>query len=61
MCPGKTSDLAQLAQQMRPGTRLLGLDVGAKTVGVAVSDARLGMATRSKPLSGKSSKTTSRR
>lgn len=45
MCPGKTSDLAQLTQQMRPGARLLGLDVGAKTIGIAVSDARLGMAT----------------
>ena len=45
MCPGKTSDLAQLRQQMRPGSRLLGLDVGAKTVGIAVSDSRLGLAT----------------
>ena len=30
---------------MRPGSRLLGLDVGAKTVGIAVSDGRLGSAT----------------
>lgn len=45
MCPGKTSDLTQLRQQMRPGSRLLGLDVGAKTVGIAVSDSRLGLAT----------------
>ncbi len=30
---------------MRPGSRLLGLDVGAKTVGIAVSDSRLGLAT----------------
>jgi putative Holliday junction resolvase len=45
MCPGKTIDLATLRSQMRPGSRLLGLDVGAKTVGIAVSDGRLSTAT----------------
>ena len=45
MCPGKTSDLEQLRTQMRGGSRLLGLDVGAKTVGIAISDGRLGLAT----------------
>lgn len=45
MCPGKTSDLEQLRTLMRRGSRLLGLDVGAKTVGIAISDGRLGLAT----------------
>ena len=45
MCPSKTSDLTQLRARLRPGERLLGLDVGAKTVGIAVSDGRLNLAT----------------
>jgi len=45
MCPGKTSDLDLLRDRLRPGERLLGLDVGAKTVGIAISDGRLGLAT----------------
>ena len=45
MRPGKTSDLEQLRTQVRRGSRLLGLDVGAKTVGIAISDGRLGLAT----------------
>jgi len=45
MCPGKTSDLAALRDALAPGKRLLGLDVGAKTIGLAVSDGRLSLAT----------------
>ena len=45
MCPSKTSDLPQLRARLSPGARLLGLDVGAKTVGIAVSDGRLNLAT----------------
>ncbi len=45
MCPGKTSDLAELRDQLAPGRRLLGLDVGAKTIGLAVSDRGLRLAT----------------
>ncbi|MEQ9448007.1 MAG: RuvX/YqgF family protein, partial [Rhodospirillaceae bacterium] len=45
MCPSKTSDLTQLRARLGPGERLLGLDVGAKTVGIAVSDGRLNLAT----------------
>ncbi len=33
--------LAQLKESLAPGRRLLGLDVGAKTVGLAISDSRL--------------------
>ena len=33
--------LAQLKESLGPGRRLLGLDVGAKTVGLAISDGRL--------------------
>ncbi|MEX0697813.1 MAG: Holliday junction resolvase RuvX [Dongiaceae bacterium] len=36
--------LAQLKETLGPGRRLLGLDVGAKTVGIAISDSRLTVA-----------------
>lgn len=45
MCPGKTSDLARLRADLAPGKRLLGLDVGSKTIGLAVSDPGLSLAT----------------
>ena len=37
--------LAELKARLRPGSRLLGLDVGSKTVGLALSDATLIAAT----------------
>ena len=39
------ADLHALRQQLPAGKRLLGLDLGTKTIGVAVSDARLAIAT----------------
>ena len=36
--------LAQLKETLGPGRRLLGLDVGAKTIGIAISDSRLTVA-----------------
>ena len=35
----------ELAATLAPGTRLLGLDLGSKTIGIAVSDGRLAVAT----------------
>lgn len=37
--------LAKLSRQVVPGTRLLGLDVGSRTIGVAISDATWTVAT----------------
>lgn len=45
MSPGKTTDLAQLRSQVGPGKRLLGLDIGTKTIGLAVSDGAWMLAT----------------
>ena len=45
MGPGKETDLVALRRLLAPGERLLGLDVGKKTVGVAVSDSALLLAT----------------
>ena len=36
--------LAQLKETLGPGRRLLGLDVGATTIGIAISDSRLTVA-----------------
>jgi len=36
--------LAQLKETLGPGRRLLGLDVGAKTIGIAIADSRLTVA-----------------
>jgi putative Holliday junction resolvase len=38
-------DLADLRPQLFPGARLLGLDLGEKTIGLALSDTRLTVAT----------------
>jgi putative Holliday junction resolvase len=38
-------DLEELCAALAPGTRLLGLDVGKKTIGLALSDATLTVAT----------------
>ena len=35
---------AELKEILRPGQRLLGLDVGSKTIGLAISDASLTVA-----------------
>ena len=40
----KVSDIVALAERLAAGQRLLGLDVGAKTVGLAVSDRGLAVA-----------------
>jgi putative Holliday junction resolvase len=40
-----TLDPAAFAQALRPGTRLLGLDVGTKTIGLALSDVTCTIAT----------------
>lgn len=37
--------LSQIKQSLSPGQRLLGLDVGTKTIGLAISDPRLTIAT----------------
>jgi putative Holliday junction resolvase len=39
------ADPAELAARLAPGARLLGLDLGTKTIGVALSDTRLVIAT----------------
>jgi len=36
--------IADLAARLAPGQRLLGLDLGAKTIGLAISDSRLAVA-----------------
>lgn len=38
------TDLSDLAEGLAPGARLLGLDVGTKTIGLALSDVRLQIA-----------------
>ncbi len=38
-------DVFELSQQLKPGQRLLGLDLGSKTIGIAVSDLSLTIAT----------------
>ena len=38
-------DLAELKKRLRPGQRLLGLDLGEKTIGLALSDTTLTIAT----------------
>lgn len=43
-------DLAQLRAGLRPGQRLLGLDLGEKTIGLALSDTLLTVATPFKTL-----------
>ncbi|MBM3503502.1 MAG: Holliday junction resolvase RuvX [Alphaproteobacteria bacterium] len=45
MGSSKETDLAGLRASLKPGARLLGLDVGSKTLGVAVSDGALSTAT----------------
>jgi putative Holliday junction resolvase len=39
-----TTELQDLRQKLKPGSRLLGLDVGTKTVGLAISDRSLAVA-----------------
>ena len=43
-------DLEALRAQLRPGQRLLGLDLGEKTIGIALSDTSLTVATPLKTL-----------
>ena len=43
-------DLAQLKTTIRPGARLIGLDLGEKTIGLALSDTLLTVATPLKTL-----------
>lgn len=38
-------DVAELRSQLRPGARLLGLDLGTRTIGLALSDPTLTVAT----------------
>ena len=42
--PNPDSDLEALAQALRPGMRIAGLDLGAKTIGIALSDPTLTVA-----------------
>lgn len=42
---GKVTDIAELPACLAPGGRLLGLDVGTKTIGLAVSDGARRLAT----------------
>lgn len=42
---GKVTDIAELPALLAPGARLLGLDVGSKTIGLAVSDGARRLAT----------------
>lgn len=44
MANGNTLDIDALHATHKPGKRLLGLDLGTKTIGVAVSDGLLGVA-----------------
>jgi putative Holliday junction resolvase len=37
-------DIREMKQALRPGTRLLGLDIGSKTLGLAISDSALRVA-----------------
>ncbi len=41
MAPSNEIDIDQLAEIIKPGQRLIGLDLGSKTIGIAVSDPRL--------------------
>lgn len=43
-CPLAVTELDRIKAALKPGQRLLGLDVGSKTVGLALSDARLTIA-----------------
>jgi putative Holliday junction resolvase len=42
---GKLTDIAGLSANLAPRQRILGLDVGSKTIGLALSDPALGLAT----------------
>ena len=42
---GKLTDIAGLSSHLGPRQRILGLDVGSKTIGLALSDPALGLAT----------------
>lgn len=42
---GKLTDIADLSAHLEPRQRILGLDVGSKTIGLALSDPALGLAT----------------
>jgi putative Holliday junction resolvase len=42
---GNLTGIVDLGAKIRPGSRLLGLDIGAKTIGLALSDAGLSVAT----------------
>lgn len=42
---GKLTDIADLPTHLGPRQRILGLDVGSKTIGLAMSDPALGLAT----------------
>jgi putative Holliday junction resolvase len=44
MCPLPTVDLATLAATLQPRQRLMGLDLGEKTIGLALSDVELTIA-----------------
>src|SRR5579872_4050125 len=44
-------DLADLKAQLKPGARLLGLDLGEKTIGLALSDTSISIATPMETLS----------
>lgn len=44
MPPSREDELLALAAGMAPGQRLMGLDLGSKTIGVAISDATLSIA-----------------
>jgi len=41
VAPSNEIDIDQLAEIIKPGQRLIGLDLGSKTIGIAVSDPRL--------------------
>jgi putative Holliday junction resolvase len=43
--PGSDIAIEQLAARLAPGSRLAGLDLGAKTIGIALSDLGLRLAT----------------
>ncbi len=42
---GNLTGIVDLGAKIRPGSHLLGLDIGAKTIGLALSDAGLSVAT----------------
>ena len=45
MNPGKLTEIAELPSLLAPRQRILGLDVGSKTIGLALSDGALRIAT----------------